>query len=895
MEVADPRNSLPPGRVRPFATFVVGILVVAALTAAGPLTTLPGDLSQLPAAFWTMAALAVICDARPFVPPGRRQTSAVFPSTCFTFAILLGWGLGPAVAVQAVGVIVSGWRMGNAAWRTAFNVGQYACALAAGYAVIRLGPGTIFSGGRLHWTDVAAVGGATLAWFVVNYGLVSWAVRLRFGGRWWPTVRRGVGFELLSTGSLLLLAPVLVAAARLSAALIPLVLVPLFAVYRMARLTVEQQHLAAADPLTGLPNRKALLAEVAEQVHLHAERTARGEPDGHLALLLIDLDRFKNVNDALGHAVGDRLLVEVSARLVDVEPRPQMIARLGGDEFAIVMTGLTEVGQARELADRVVAALAEPVALDGLPLDVGGSIGIALFPEHGEDFATLMRHADVAMYDAKHRNDTVAVYAPESDHNSAERLGLLADLRRVLEAGASADDATHAAEVDHAVDATHAVEATPAVGRSHAAETGHAVEAEQVVRAGEATRARHTERSGAERTADVPLAVEAEVRGGDGAALPAGAAPVIAAPTATGGRWWGRRRRAGDEVAHADELINRIATGADPIRGRNSRATIPGTRPGPSRDRRAGGHGRRSPNGGVLPPVGDRRPGRDAGSAAGGRTVAPTGWVRDGDEPVEDAGEITMYYQPQIAIATGEVVGVEALLRWRHPRRGMVDPEELIRVAEQSAVMRLLTRRVVDDVVEQLAKWSAAGIGLRAALNVSVRDLHTGEIADQIADRLARYGVPAERLQLEITEGALMADPRRVLATITRLHQIGVAIALDDFGTGYSSLQHLRRLPLSEVKVDRSFVLGMADDADDAAIVRSTIELAGALGLRVVAEGVEDERTWRMLYAAGCDAAQGWFYARPMPAEELVTWLARYRPVRPSGGPEPDAGRRRTR
>jgi len=255
-----------------------------------------------------------------------------------------------------------------------------------------------------------------------------------------------------------------------------------------------------------------------------------------------------------------------------------------------------------------------------------------------------------------------------------------------------------------------------------------------------------------------------------------------------------------------------------------------------------------------------------------------------------------MYYQPQIAIATGEVVGVEALLRWRHPRRGMVDPEELIRVAEQSAVMRLLTRRVVDDVVEQLAKWSAAGIGLRAALNVSVRDLHTGEIADQIADRLARYGVPAERLQVEITEGALMADPRRVLATISRLHRIGVAIALDDFGTGYSSLQHLRRLPLSEVKVDRSFVLGMAEDADDAAIVRSMIELAGALGLRVVAEGVEDERTWRMLHAAGCDAAQGWFYARPMPAEELVTWLARYRPVRPTGGhPQPDVARRPTR
>ncbi|WP_233583909.1 GGDEF domain-containing protein, partial [Micromonospora sp. CV4] len=502
MEVADPRNSIPPGRVAPFTAFIVSILVVAALTSAGPLATLPAELSRLPVAFWTMAALALICDARPFVPPGRRQSSAVFPSTCFTFAILLGWGLGPAVAVQALGVVVSGWRMRHAAWRTAFNVGQYACALAAAYGILQLGPGIVFSGGRLHWTDVVAVAGATVAWFVVNYGLVSWAVRLRFGDRWWPTVRQGLGFELLSTGSLLLLAPVLVAAARVSAALIPLVLVPLFAVYRMARLTVEQQHLAAADPLTGLPNRKALLAEVAEQVHLHAERTARGEPDGHLALLLIDLDRFKNVNDALGHAVGDRLLVEVSARLTDVEPRPQMIARLGGDEFAIVMTGLTDASQARDLADRVVGALAEPVPLDGLPLDVGGSIGIALFPEHGEDFATLMRHADVAMYDAKHRNDTVAVYAPESDHNSAERLGLLADLRRVLECGPSVDDP---------LDAEAAGRARPA---------------------GTADRdAGPVEPVGAERAGDVPLGPVAEVRGGDGAALPSGdLRPAEAAP-----------------------------------------------------------------------------------------------------------------------------------------------------------------------------------------------------------------------------------------------------------------------------------------------------------------------------------------------------------------------------
>ncbi|MER7165488.1 EAL domain-containing protein [Micromonospora sp. NPDC000207] len=788
MEAVDPRNSLP-WAAAPFVGLLAGTGLLAAVATVGALVDLPALLPDLPTAFWIMAVLAVVCDARPFVPPGRRRTFAVFPSTCFTFAILLGWGLGPAVAVQAVAVLVCGVRMGHAPWRTCFNVAQYACALAAAHLVLRAGPGAFFAGGALGWTDVVSVAAATGVWFAVNYGLVSTALRLRFGGRWWSRARQGLPFELLATGSLLLLAPVLVTAARASAALVPLVLVPLFAVYRMARLSTEQEHVAALDPLTGLPNRKALLAEVAEQVHVHAERVARDEPDAHLALLLIDLDRFKNVNDALGHAVGDRLLVEVTARLVGVLDGQDLVARLGGDEFAIVATGLTGVDQARELAERVVTALAEPVSMDGLLLDAGGSIGIALFPEHGEDYATLMRHADVAMYDAKHRDDTIAVYAPESDHNSAERLALLADLRRVLEAG-------------------------PPSGRT--------------------------------------------VRGGDGAALPTrlAADPDPARPE--GGPWWRlRRRRPRPPLDDSDELLNRILTGADPVR----------RRAGETADAPA------APEGTATPSV-----------------VAPTAGRGD-----PDVGEITMYYQPQVAIDSGEVVGVEALLRWRHPRRGMVNPEELIRVAEQTAVMRLLTRRVVDDVLEQLAKWSAAGTDLRAALNVSVRDLHSGEIADQVADRLTRYGIRPDRLQVEITEGALMADPRRVLDTITRLHRTGVAISLDDFGTGYSSLQHLRRLPLSEVKVDRSFVLGMADDADDASIVRSMIDLAGALGLRVVAEGVEDERTWRLLHAAGCDVAQGWFHARPMPAEELTTWLARYRPLRPTVGTDAEVPRRHAR
>ncbi|MBB4957642.1 putative bifunctional diguanylate cyclase/phosphodiesterase [Micromonospora polyrhachis] len=811
----------------PFFSFVWTVVALAALLCIAPLLRLPEQIPDLPVAFWTMAALALVSDARPFTPPGHRQSPAVFPSVCFAFAILLAWGLGPAVAVQAGAVVVSSWRMRHAPWRMIFNIAQYAVGLAAASAITGRTTDIAFrTVVHPRWTDVLLVVGAATVWFVITYGCVSIALGLRFGGAWWPHFRQPLAFELLSTGSLLLLSPVLVAAAEASAALIPLVVVPLFAVYRMSRLSSEQERLARLDPLTGLVNRKALRTEVAEQLRVHTEQAAKGGPDAQLALLLLDLDRFKHVNDALGHAVGDRLLVQVAHRLTATVRSQDVVARLGGDEFAILLTRLRNTEEARQLAEQVEAVLAEPVALDGLPLDVGGSIGIALYPEHGEDFATLMRHADVAMYDAKHQGDPIAVYAPESDHNSPERLSLLADLRRVL------DNRPALAEGSNGRPEALPVATAPAGTKDEATSPpSDRVPAAPV---------------------DVTEPGSVFDTPSEAAIVPSSVASIL-----------GTANRPTTDPAEA--------TGAARYNG-----ALPGSGGGPLPEvTGAPLADTTGPMVDVTGPVvgGD---GAAADSPVGGATVG------DGALGGGDVGEITMYYQPQIAIDTGEVVGVEALLRWRHPRRGMVDPEELIRVAEQSAVMRLLTRRVVDDVVEQLAQWSAIGLQLRAALNVSVRDLHTGEIADQITERLARFQVSPAQLQLEITEGALMADPRRVLATISRLDRIGVAIALDDFGTGYSSMQHLRRLPLAEVKVDRSFVLGMAADADDAAIVRSVIELARALGLRVVAEGVEDEATWRLLHAAGCHVAQGWFFARPMPAAELVTWLGRYRPLKPT-------------
>src|SRR5690606_12703880 len=317
--------------------------------------------------------------------------------------------------------------------------------------------------------------------------------------------------------------------------LVPLAAVPLLVAQQVVRMAEQRGLRADRDPLTGLGNRDALVREVNRALD---RRAATGSSD-RLALLLLDLDRFKRVNSTLGHRVGDRVLVEVGARLQSVVGPGDEVVRLGGDEFAVLARRVSGAADARALANVIVAALSEPVRIDGLPLEVSGSVGIAVYPDHGEDEATLLRHAEVAMYDAKSRAAPVAVYQPESDQNSPQRLQLLADLRDAL----------------------------------------------------------------------------------------------------------------------------------------------------------------------------------DAPGGAG----------------------IQMYYQPQVALRSGEVVGVEALLRWHHPRWGAVRPDELIRIAEHTDVMHRLTLHIVDEVVEQVAKWSAAGVPLRASVNISIRDLHTGEVAERIARRLRRY------------------------------------------------------------------------------------------------------------------------------------------------------------
>jgi diguanylate cyclase (GGDEF)-like protein len=425
------------------------------------------------------------------------------------------------------------------------------------------------------------------------------------------------------------------------------------------------RHQALHDDLTDLPNR-VLLYERMEAALAAAERN--GEP---AALLLVDLDRFKEVNDTLGHDTGDRLLEEVAARLQGVVRRGDTLARLGGDEFAVLLRGLPDRGMAAELAGRLQDAIARPFMLNGVAAVLDASIGIAHCPEHGTDVHTLVQRADVAMYDAKRSRTSIETYTSERDPYSAERLQLLGELRAAI-----------------------------------------------------------------------------------------------------------------------------------------------------------------------------------------------------------GAGELVLHYQPKVDVASQRVVGVEALVRWQHPVHGLLGPAEFVPLAERTGAIGDLTRWVLDNALAQARAWRDAGQDLTMAVNLAAPNIADATLPDAVAALLERHGVPGDRLECEISEHTVMADPRRAMAILERLRGLGVKLSLDDFGTGHSSLSYLKRLPLDEVKIDRSFVMGMTDDDNDAAIVRTTIDLARNLGLEVVAEGVESETILRNLSDLSCDIAQGFYLSRPLPAAELDGWLA---------------------
>ena len=427
------------------------------------------------------------------------------------------------------------------------------------------------------------------------------------------------------------------------------------------------RHQAMHDALTGLPNR-TLLFESLEQA-IDAARAG----GTMLALMVMDLDRFKEVNDTFGHHFGDALLKQVAFRLQNQIRGDDMVARLGGDEFALLLPRAPDSTAIAVNARRILGTLEQPFVIEGQVLEVGASIGIALFPEHGGDARTLLRRADVAMYAAKQRQSGYSFHREDGESRSSpDQLALVVELRGAVE--------------------------------------------------------------------------------------------------------------------------------------RN---------------------------------------------------------------------ELVAYYQPKLHMRSGLMTRAEVLVRWDHPQRGHLAPGTFIPLAERTGLIRGVTNWLLDHAIGQCRVWQDAGAPVHIAVNVSARSLLDQELPGKVQSTLDRWGVDPRFLKIEITESSIMADPAHALAILAMLQSMGVRLSVDDFGTGYSSLTHLRELPIDEIKIDKSFVIGMRTSEADAAIVRTVIDLAHNLGKQVCAEGVEDEATWHLLRDLGCDLAQGFWIAKPMAADELMDWLAK--------------------
>jgi len=557
---------------------------------------------------------------------------------------------------------LTGWRPGRS-WLL-IGGGLIAFAIADSLYLLQLATDSYVVGTPLDaiW-PLALVAIAFSAW----QSTTARVIRVEGG----PLLTVPAVFALIALGVVIYdqLAEVGTVSVVLAIAALSAVMVRTLMTFRELQQLNESRHQARTDALTGLANRRHILAQLAGAIE-RAE--GRGQ---ELALLLLDLDGFKELNDTLGHHVGDLLLEQLGPRLQTRLRGGDLLARLGGDEFGVLLATGTTPAQARVVAERLREAISEPFDLEDIPVQVDASIGMAFYPKDARDATSLLQHSDIAMYQAKNAHTGVEAYVAERNRMSPDRLALAAEIGRAL---------------------------------------------------------KH------------------------------------------------------------DELV--------------------------------------------------------------------------------------LHYQPQIAIDSGEVVGAEALLRWQHPTRGLLLPGEFVPVLEQTRLMDPLTQYVIKQALHQSRSWRAHGIEVAMAVNLAPANLSDVELPGKVAGLLDECGVPGGAFTLEVTEGAVMTDTERAIAVLEELHRMGVRISLDDFGTGYSSLAYLHRLPVGQIKIDRSFVMSM-DQRTSAAIVRSTIELARSLDLPVIAEGVETEESLARLREWGCDTVQGFLFARPMPAESFREWVAN-RPTR---------------
>ena len=615
-------------------------------------------LRDLPSGVWldgVIAALAVgaVSSAVAFGPISDGDTGdalAVAVGLAYPLGDLLL--LGVAVAVLAMLGLQTDRRL------VLLSLAFVLLSVADTYYLLQVVDGTYLEG---RWPDALWPTGHALAAWAAWRPQQQVASRLRDGATVLvaPLAGTAAAAVVLVVGTARTLPGLAVVLATLT---LLAVAVRLVLSFREVSSLADSRRQAHTDELTGLPNRRALLAEL--------EHLPGGTAGAAAAMLLVDLDRFKEVNDSLGHHTGDELLRQVAGRLSGQARPGDLLARLGGDEFAVLLTPGSDEATAVAVADRLVRALDAPFALQDVSLHLGASVGVGLFPAHTDDPLLLLQRADVAMYAAKRARGHVALYRAEDDPPSKARLQTIEALRAAL-----------------------------------------------------------------------------------------------------------------------------------------------------------------------------------------------------------DNGELACHYQPQVRVDTGVVGGVEALVRWQHPTRGLLAPAAFLPLAEQAGLMRPLTLAVLDMALGQAARWRAGGTSLTVAVNLSVTSLIDADLPGDVGRLLNTHDLPASALVLEITENVLMADSERSAATVAALHQLGVGLSIDDYGTGYSSLAYLQDLAVDELKLDRVFTARLASDPRSAAIVRSTIELAHSLGLQLVAEGVEDAATLELLQRYGADVTQGYHHSPPLPPDLLLDWL----------------------
>jgi diguanylate cyclase (GGDEF)-like protein len=648
---------------RPLFTLYLRLVSAAGVAVlVGLAVTATGDFGYDDAEFWVLAALVFAGELFPIQVHGQVGEETF--STPFAFALLLVYGLPEVVAVQVVATVVADVIRRRPADRIVFNAAQLAISwTVAGLVLEAVGGTGLDDGVDLKAADLPAIALGAGVFFIVNSTLARTAEALLQDTSIWEHNKADLAFRAWSAGTLFALGLPVAVIAMHWLYLVPLLALPMAAVHRAVMQASAMEHLALHDPLTGLPNR-ALLLQAAERA------LSNGNGGQEVALLVIDLDRFRDVNDTLGREQGDAVLMEVAGRLARSVRATDMVARVEADRFGVLLPDLARSGDAALAADNLIAELSQQMDVAGAALSVDATIGIACAPSHAQTADLLLQRAEAAMYRAKRAQSRREYFSLEIEDEAPRRLILVTALKRAI-------------------------------------------------------------------------------------------------------------------------------------------------------DKRA----------------------------------------------------ITMHYQPKLDLSHRRVVGVEALARWTDEVVGPVFPATFVPLAERTGLAEPLTELALESAATDCRRWLNDGFYIPIAVNVPARVLLDPSFPDLVEAKRRTFGLDEGALEIEITESTLMGDHEKARGAITRLREIGVRTSIDDFGTGYSSLSYLRELPVHALKIDRSFITHLIDEPDLEAIVRSIIELARNLRLETVAEGVEDERVCERLVKLGCDYAQGFALARPMPADAMRGWL----------------------